>query len=73
MTDVSKDLKGQPKFEKEIGKKTQEHVSFEQEKPNNLKKIQSFLHGNPTMVPVIILIISVLSFGLIAGGIFFSL
>ena len=34
--------------------------------------MQRFLHGNPTMVPVIVLILSVVAFGLIAGGRFFS-
>ena len=72
MSDISKDLKEQPKFQDEIGDKSQEHHTFEIEKPNTLKKIQNFLHGNPTMIPVIILILSVSAFGMIAGGKFFS-
>jgi fructose transport system permease protein len=72
MSDISKDLKEQPKFQEEIGSKDQDHHVFEIEKPNTLKKIQNVLHGNPTMVPVIILVLSVITFGLIAGGKFFS-
>ena len=72
MSDISKDLKDQPKFQEDIGSKGQDHHTFEIEKQNTLKKIQNFLHGNPTMVPVIILILSVVTFGLIAGGKFFS-
>ena len=72
MSDISKDLQDQPKFQDEIGAKDQDHHTFELEKPNTLKKIQNFLHGNPTMVPVIILFVSVAAFGLIAGGKFFS-
>ena len=72
MSDISKDLQDQPKFKDEIGSKDQDHHTFELEKPNTLKKIQNFLHGNPTMVPVIILFVSVAAFGLIAGGKFFS-
>ena len=34
--------------------------------------LQHFLHRNPTMVPVIVLAASVIAFGLIAGGKFFS-
>ena len=39
-----------------------------------LKKIQHlrFALGNPTIVPVIILILSVIGFGFVAGGKFFS-
>lgn len=35
-------------------------------------KLQHFLHGNPTVIPVIVLIASLLVFGLLAGERFFS-
>jgi fructose transport system permease protein len=35
-------------------------------------RLQHFLHGNPTMVPVIVLVISIAVFGVIAGERFFS-
>ncbi len=70
--DINKDLKNQPKFTEDIGSKNQEHHTFEQGEQSILKKIQHFLHGNPTIVPVIILILSVIAFGFIAGGRFFS-
>ena len=70
--DINKDLKDQPKFTEDIGSKNQEHHTFEQGEQSLLKKIQHFLHGNPTIVPVIILILSVIAFGFIAGGRFFS-
>ena len=62
MSDISKDLKEQPKFQEEIGSRDQDHHMFEIEKPNTLKKIQNVLHGNPTMVPVIILVLSAVSY-----------
>lgn len=37
-----------------------------------LRRFQHFLHGNPAMVPVIILLASVLVFGAVAGERFFS-
>ncbi len=37
-----------------------------------MARIQHLLHSNPTLVPVIVLIISLVGFGLIAGGRFFS-
>ena len=40
MSDISKDLQDQPKFQDEIGSKDQDHHTFELEKPNTLKKIQ---------------------------------
>ena len=70
--DISKDLKDQPKFTSDIGEKDQDHHSFDLGEQTTLKKIQHFLHGNPTIVPVIILILSVIAFGFIAGGKFFS-
>ena len=70
--DISKDLKDQPKFTTDIGEKDQDHHSFDLGEQTTLKKIQHFLHGNPTIVPVIILILSVIAFGFIAGGKFFS-
>ena len=57
--DIKKDLTEQPKFKDEIGSKNQDHHTFELGDQSTLKKIQHFLHGNPTIVPVIILILSV--------------
>ena len=37
-----------------------------------LQGLQHFLHGNPAMVPIIILAVSVAAFGVVAGERFFS-
>ncbi|MBB3952321.1 ABC transporter permease [Aureimonas jatrophae] len=37
-----------------------------------LQHLQHFLHGNPTMVPVIVLLFGILVFGLLIGGRFFN-
>ena len=55
--DISKDLQDQPKFSEDIGSKNQDHHSFDVGEQTFIKKIQHFLHGNPTMVPIIILIL----------------
>ncbi|MEZ5931913.1 MAG: ABC transporter permease [Alphaproteobacteria bacterium] len=47
-------------------------AAFEREPRGFVDRVQHFLHGNPTMVPVIVLVLSVIAFGLIAGGKFFS-
>ena len=36
------------------------------------KRLQHFLHENPTMVPIIVLVASTMIFGFVAGGRFFS-
>ncbi len=47
-------------------------ASFEAGERTALQKIQHFLHGNPSMVPVLIMIFSVLAFGFVAGERFFT-
>lgn len=47
-------------------------VEFDADAKTALQHVQYFLHGNPAMVPVIILIVSVAVFGTIAGERFFS-
>ena len=54
MSDISKDLKEQPKFQEEIGSKDHDHHMFEIEKPNTLKKIQNFLHDPKATVQLIL-------------------
>ena len=46
-------------------------ASFESRR-GPLQQLQHFLHGNPAMVPIIILAFSVAAFGLIAGDRFFT-
>ncbi len=46
-------------------------AEFDTSQLSPLVRTQHFLHGNPTMVPVIVLVISVIAFGLIAGDRFF--
>ncbi len=59
-------------FEKVIDQADTRIASFEQLEGGLLDKVQRFLHGNPTMVPVIVLLLSLLVFGVLAGDRFFS-
>jgi fructose transport system permease protein len=43
-------------------------AEFDEDKKTLLQRIQHFLHGNPAMVPVIILIVSVIAFRIVAGA-----
>ncbi len=59
-------------FEKVIEKADTKIASFEQAKGGVVEKIQRYLHSYPTMVPVIVLLLSLVIFGALAGGRFFS-
>jgi len=47
-------------------------AEFDEESKSLLDRIQHYLHGNPAMVPVIILIVSVIAFRVVAGERFFT-
>ena len=66
MTDAARD-----DYESSLATADQSVASFERRK-SAFDRIQHFLHGNPAMVPVIILIVSVLAFGFVAGERFFT-
>ncbi|SMX46549.1 ABC transporter permease [Actibacterium lipolyticum] len=59
-------------FEKALDQSDTSVASFDTKEKSFLDRIQHFLHGNPTMVPVIVLLASVVVFGLLAGSRFFS-
>ncbi|MEM9629073.1 MAG: ABC transporter permease [Pseudomonadota bacterium] len=63
---------GKDDFESVLKDSDTQVASFERETHGFVDRLQHFLHGNPTMVPVIVLVISVIAFGVIAGGKFFS-
>ena len=47
-------------------------ASFDDEHVGAMRRLQHFFHQNPTSIPAIILVISVLVFGLVTGGRFFG-
>ena len=63
---------GKDDFESILKDSDTQVASFEREQHGFVARLQHFLHGNPTMVPVIVLVLSIIAFGLIAGGKFFS-
>lgn len=58
-------------FEKVLDKSDKSVASFE-EQDSALKRFQHFLHSSPAAVPLIVLILSVLAFGVLVGGKFFN-
>ncbi len=71
MPEPTQDQKGQS-FELNLDQSEAEVARFEVTHHTVLDRIQHVLHNNPTLVPVIVLVISIVVFGLIAGGRFFS-
>lgn len=65
--------KSDPNFEDGLDGAGSTVAEFDHVSKGPLGRIQHYLHGNPSMVPVIILILSIAVFGIIAGGKFFSL
>ncbi|MCA0043501.1 ABC transporter permease [Celeribacter litoreus] len=63
--------KGQD-FEQTLDQSDTKVASFEVRHQSPLERIRHVLHNNPTLVPVIVLVMSLFAFGLIAGGKFFS-
>ena len=59
-------------FEKVLSDSATEVASFDESSRSGLERIQHVLHSNPALVPLIVLILSVVVFGLIIGGKFFS-
>ena len=47
-------------------------ASFDEHGSSPIKRIQHFLHGSPAAVPLIVLLVSIVVFGLAIGGKFFS-
>ena len=66
----TKDQQGHD-YERDLAKSDQSVASFARTH-TPVETIQHVLHGNPTLVPVIVLIASVIVFGLVAGDRFFS-
>jgi fructose transport system permease protein len=58
-------------FEKVLDKSDASVAAFE-EQDSALKRFQHFLHSSPAAVPLIVLILSVLAFGVLVGGKFFN-
>ncbi|MCA2010118.1 ABC transporter permease [Pararhodobacter sp. CCB-MM2] len=59
-------------YEAALGGADTKVAQFEAPRRTPLGHVQHFLHSNPTMVPVIVLVLSLIVFGALAGGRFFS-
>ena len=53
-------------FEKGLDQSSADVATFEEERRSPLQRVQHVLHGNPTIVPLIVLVVAILVFGAIA-------
>ena len=63
--------KGQD-FESSLSRASQTVAEFDDERTGFVYKFQSMLHGNPSLVPLIVLIAAIIVFGALLGSKFFS-
>ncbi|PST27179.1 ABC transporter permease [Mesorhizobium plurifarium] len=59
-------------FEKVLANSSTDLASFDTHDKTLLQKLQHFLHSSPAAVPLIVLVLSLIVFGVILGGKFFS-
>ncbi len=72
MSDEPKTLRKKQDFEETLDQSDASVAKFETSHRTPLEHVQRVLHDNPTLVPIIVLILSLAVFGAIAGGRFFS-
>jgi len=65
-------VRNEPDFEASLDSVGASVAEFEEQPRTALQQVQHVLHGHPTLVPVIVLVLSIGAFGLIAGNRFFS-
>ncbi len=59
-------------YQTKLGRTSDRVASFEGRRRGPIERIQHMLHGNPALVPLIVLVLSLLIFGLLLGDRFFS-
>ncbi len=72
MSDAPPSGRRRQEYEDSLDKSDKKVAAFTRKRKGPMDRVQHVLHGNPTLVPIIVLVASILIFGLIAGGRFFS-
>lgn len=72
MTDAPAGAGRPQEFEKVLSASDSSVASFDTHSKSPLEKAQHFLHSNPAAVPLIVLVLSLIFFGVVVGGRFFS-
>jgi fructose transport system permease protein len=72
MSEASAGRHGPQEFEQALAASDANVASFDTHTRSPIEQAQHFLHKNPAAVPLIVLLLSILGFGIIVGGKFFS-
>lgn len=72
MSEPAQTSRKKQEYEHTLGSSDSSVAQFDYKHRNLFDTVQHFLHGNPTMVPVIVLVFSIVIFGFVAGPKFFS-
>jgi fructose transport system permease protein len=72
MSEASAGRRGPQEFEQALAASDANVASFDAHTRSPIEQAQHFLHKNPAAVPLIVLLLSILGFGIIVGGKFFS-
>lgn len=72
MSDASANARRPQDFEQVLTGSDKSVANFDTHAKTPLERVQHYLHGNPAAVPLIVLVLSVLAFGILLGGKFFS-
>ncbi|NTF40780.1 ABC transporter permease [Rhizobium rhizogenes] len=65
-------MSGAQEFEQVLDGSDKNVASFEHQNVSLIKRIQHFLHSTPAAVPLIVLVLAIIIFGITIGGKFFS-
>lgn len=68
--DSADEKRGPQDFERVLTQSAKEIAQFDEPVRSPIQNLQHFLHSNPTVVPVVVLVFSVLAFGAIANNFF---
>jgi fructose transport system permease protein len=66
------DTKSGQDYESVLSGSSQDVARFERSRKSPIEHVQHVLHGNPAIVPLIVLVLAILVFGLLLGDRFFS-
>lgn len=72
MSDTAPASRPSQEFETVLAGSATAVASFDRHERTTVQKVQHFLHGNPAAIPLIVLILSLLIFGIVLGSKFFS-
>jgi fructose transport system permease protein len=72
MTETREDQAASAQYERDLAAADTKVASFETHEQSLVERAQHFLHSNPSAVPLLVLVLSIIVFGVVVGERFFS-